>query len=96
MDYMPLDELKSMMDLMSIEMYKGEIKRSEIIRVGETELFVTDISGYWNGQGDKIGMLRYYFNNESSSYNLLMKYPLSDIKITQEVKNKMIESIVLR
>ncbi|WP_075590035.1 hypothetical protein [Labilibacter marinus] len=95
MDYLPIEEVRSMMDMMSVGMYKGEIKRSEIIQINGIKIFVTDISGHWNGQDERIGMFRYYFNKGNDSYNLLMKYPDSVIKMTKKLKENMLKSIVL-
>ena len=76
-------------------MYKGEIIRSEIIDINGIEIYVTDISGHWNGQEEKTGMFRYYFDKKDASYNLLMKYPDSEIKTTKALKDNMLKSIVL-
>jgi len=96
MEVMPLEELKTMMDMMSVSMYQGDILRSELIKVNGIEIYVTDISGHWNGQDEKIGMFRYYFNMGESSFNLLMKYPFSAIKTSMKLKQQMIQSIVLK
>ena len=96
MDLLPLENVKSMMDAMSVNFYKGEIMRSEIVHVNGIELYVTDISGYWNGSDEKIGMFRYYFNSGRASYNLLMKYPVAALSTSKQLKQEMLESINIR
>jgi len=94
MDYMDLEQLKVMMDMMSTNMYNGTIIRSEVVKnVNSTLIYVTNIEGQWNGSGEKIGMFRYYFNVGQDSYNLLMKYPKADINSSKELLNKMVNSI---
>lgn len=93
MDQADLSQVKGLMDNMSTSMYDGTILRSEVVRINNIEIFVTDIKGQWNGSGDVIGMFRYYFNVKGNSFNLLMKYPSDLIDKTKDLKEKMLNSI---
>lgn len=94
-EYPPLEDLKTLTDEMSIGMYNGKIIRSEIIQRNGIEIFISDISGYWNGEKEKIGMFRYYIKKGDEGYSLLMKYPYSQINSSALLKTRMIESIQL-
>lgn len=96
MENVNLPEIKSMMDGMAESMYNANILRSEIIEVNKIKIFVTDIRGQWNGKGDIIGMFRYYFNVKGDSYSLLMTYPPNSIDSSKGLKDKMINSIVIK
>ncbi|NOS93262.1 MAG: hypothetical protein HOP30_15185 [Cyclobacteriaceae bacterium] len=96
MEPLNLTEVKDMMDAMSVSMYNGKILRSEILVKNKIKIFVTDIKGQWNGEGETIGMFRYYFNVKGDSYNLLMKYPAHLIESWKELKDKMIASIEIK
>ena len=93
MDKVDLPQVKGLIENLSTSMYNGTILRSEIITINDIEFFVIDIKGQWNGSGDVIGMFRYYFNAKGNSYNLLMRYPADLIEETNELKDKMLQSI---
>jgi len=90
-----LDIVKDVHESMASSFYKGEIHKSEFKTINNRKVYVFEMTGYWNGSTTKESWVKFFTVDNNNLYQCLIKFPEKDRILTQNIRDKIIESLKL-
>jgi len=88
-----LNIIKDVHESMATSFYNGEIHKSEFREINNRTVYVIEITGYWNGSSTKESWTKFFTVDNDDLYQCLIKYPEKDRIPTQNIRDKIIESL---
>lgn len=90
-----LSVIQQLSEQMASSFYKGEIHRSEIQTINGRQVYLLDMTGFWNGSLVKESWMKFYTVNEQHLYQCLIRYPEADRKTSTKLRNSILNSFQL-
>ena len=86
-------EIKKVHESMAKSFYNGRVHRSEFIKHNGNELYVFEMTGYWNGSKTKESWLKFFTVHDDVLYQCLIRFPEADRVPTANYRQEIIESL---
>lgn len=89
-----LDLVKMLSESMA-KSYKGEIHTSEIKYINDREVYIFEMTGFWNDSEIKESWIKFFTISNNDLYQCLIRYPEGERKETTELRKDIVNSLAI-